>query len=58
MVVVEAAEVARDDGWRLEIPEKFHPVGARNIAGTRILNETSISFRSFPEFFRSLMLIN
>jgi hypothetical protein len=29
-----------------------------NIAGTGILTETSISFRSFPEFFRSLMLSN
>jgi hypothetical protein len=31
---------------------------AQNLAGTRILTKTSISFRSFPEFLRSLMLSN
>jgi hypothetical protein len=35
MVVVEAAEVARDDGWRFEIPEKFHPVAGPEYSRNR-----------------------
>jgi hypothetical protein len=46
----------------LELGSKFRRnsfrLRAQNIAGTGILTETSISFRSFPEYQRSLMLSN